>query len=96
MREVNDRIAELAGEWNETGVSLFVCECSDLECAEAIEISSVEYKRIRAGESHFVFPGHEQPGWERVVERNRRFIVVADGEPHDAAGMPEMRVSQDG
>jgi hypothetical protein len=30
LRAVNDRIAELAGDWNEIGVGLFVCECSDL------------------------------------------------------------------
>lgn len=91
MREVNDRIAELAGEWNETGVSLFVCECSDLGCAEALEISAAEYQRIRADESYVVvFPGHEQAESERVVERNGRFVVVANAEPDgahaDAAG----------
>jgi hypothetical protein len=81
LREVNDRIAELA-EWNEAGVSLFVCECSDLGCADAaLEISAAEYARIRADESHFlVLPGHERPG-QRVVERTDRFVVVADREP---------------
>jgi len=78
LREVNDRIAELADEWNETGVSLFVCECSDLGCPEALELTAAEYERIRADESHFVVvPGHEQPESQRVVERRARFVVVA-------------------
>jgi hypothetical protein len=78
LREVNDRIAELAGGWNETGVSLFVCECSGRGCAEALEISAAEYERIRADGSHVVvYPGHEQPESERVVERSGRFVVVA-------------------
>jgi hypothetical protein len=86
LREVNDRIAELAGGWNETGVGLFVCECSDQGCAEALEITAPQYERIRADESHFVvFPGHEQSESEGVVERSGRFVVVAnpglDGAP---------------
>jgi hypothetical protein len=81
LREVNDRIAELTCDWNETGVSLFVCECSDLGCAEALELSPAEYERVRSDESHFVvFPGHEQPESDRVVERNGRFVVVAVAE----------------
>jgi hypothetical protein len=81
LREVNDRIAELTGGWNETGVGLFVCECSDQACAEAVEITAPEYERIRADESHFVvFPGHEQPESEGVVERRGRFVVVANRE----------------
>jgi hypothetical protein len=85
LREVNDRIAELAGGWNETGVSLFVCECSDLGCAEALEITAAEYERIRADESCFVVsPGHEQPESERVVERSGRFLLVANAEPDSA------------
>jgi hypothetical protein len=33
FREVNERIAELTGLFNETGVNLFICECSDPACA---------------------------------------------------------------
>jgi hypothetical protein len=85
LREVNDRIAELAGGWTETGVGLFVCECSDQGCAEALEITVPEYERIRADESRFVvFPGHEQPESARVVERSGRFVVVANPEPDGA------------
>jgi hypothetical protein len=87
LREVNDRIAELADGWNETGVSLFVCECSGRGCAQALEITAAEYQRIRADESHVVvFPGHEQPESERVVERGGRFVVVAKPEPGGANG----------
>jgi hypothetical protein len=90
---VNDRIAELVGDWNETGVSLFVCECSDRGCAEALEIATAEYERIRADGSRFVvFPGHEQPQSERVVERSGRFVVVANPLP----GGAQARASEDG
>jgi hypothetical protein len=85
LRAVNDRIAELAGQWTKTGVGLFVCECSDQACAEALEITAPEYERIRADESHFVvLPGHEQPESERVVERSGRFVLVANPESDGA------------
>lgn len=77
FREVNERIAELSGDWGGAGVSLFICECSDGECAEALEITPAEYERVRAHGARFVIrAGHQLPELERVVERNRRFLVV--------------------
>jgi hypothetical protein len=85
LREVNDRIAGLIEGWNETGVSLFVCECSNRGCAEALELTAAEYERIRADESHFlVFPGHERESSGRVVERTGRFVIVANADPDGA------------
>lgn len=78
LREVNDRIAELAGR-NGAAVSLFVCECNDLTCADAIEISAAEYARIRVEDSHYVvLPGHEDSISQRVVARTGRFVVVTN------------------
>jgi hypothetical protein len=56
---------------------LFVCECSDQECAEALEITAAEYERVRADGARFVVcAGHQLPELERVVEGNDRFLVV--------------------
>jgi hypothetical protein len=77
FREVNERIAELTGEWNVTGVSLIICECSDQHCAEALEITSTEYEQVRADGARFVvLVGHQLPEQERVVDGNDRFLVV--------------------
>lgn len=77
FREVNERIAELTGDSNETGVSLFICECNDSACAEALEITPAEYEQVRARASHFVvLRGHEQPAMERVVDGCARFVVI--------------------
>ena len=77
FREVNERIAELAVEWAQTGVSLFICECPDHECSEALEITPVEYERVREDGARFVVrAGHQLPKLERLVERNSRFLVV--------------------
>jgi hypothetical protein len=90
MREVNERIRELA-ERNGARVRL-LCECGDLSCAEALEISAAEYARIRTDGSRFlVFPGHERPKSERIVVRTGGYVVVADrgledGQPHRNEG----------
>lgn len=77
FREVNERIAELGGDWSETGVSLFVCECSNPACAEALEIAPDEYERVRNNSARFIVAaGHQLPEVERVVESNDRFLVV--------------------
>lgn len=77
FREVNERIAELTGDWSETGVSLFVCECGNPGCAEALEISRAGYDRVRAHGARFVVAvGHQLPELERVVEGSDRYLVV--------------------
>jgi hypothetical protein len=77
FREVNERIAELSGEWGQTDVSLFICECSDQACAETVEITPAEYERVRGDGARFVVrAGHQLPELEHVVEGNGRFLVV--------------------
>jgi hypothetical protein len=76
-REVNERIAELTGLLNETGVNLFICECSDPGCAEALEVTRDEYEAVRSDPARFfVVQGHQLPEVERVVGGNRRYVVV--------------------
>jgi hypothetical protein len=66
--EVNERIVGLSGGWGQRGVSLFICECSDQECAEALEIAPAEYQRVRGEGARFVVvAGDQLPELERVV-----------------------------
>jgi hypothetical protein len=77
FREVSERIAELTGLLNETDINLFICECSDTGCAELLEITAAEYQTVRADSARFVIAeGHQTPEVERIVDGNRRFIVV--------------------
>lgn len=77
LREVNEHIAELNGAWGEVGVCSLICECSDPDCAESLEIEPAEYERVRVdGAGFLVLAGHERPEVERVVERTDRFLVV--------------------
>jgi hypothetical protein len=77
FREVNERIAELTGDGNETGVSLFICECGDRACAESLEVTPSEYELVRGHGARFiVLPGHDQSEVEHVVDSCARFVVV--------------------
>lgn len=77
FREVNENIAQLTRLANETGYSLFICECSDTDCAESLELTPAEYEAVRARGTRFiVLPGHQLEAVERVVEGNGRFLVV--------------------
>ena len=60
FREVNERIQYL-GEVNERigysaegATSEFVCECGSTECISTIELTVVEYERVRSNPTWFV------------------------------------------
>jgi len=74
FREVNERVASLAGEGGtEIG---FVCECSDDGCVERLYLGREEYDAVRANPRRFiVVPGHER-SFEHVVERHGVYVVV--------------------
>lgn len=81
FREVNERIAQLSRA-AEAGVRLFICECSNSDCAESLEITPAEYERVRAdGARFFVLSGHQLPEVERVIEGNGRFLIVENVGP---------------
>ena len=68
LREVNERIAEIASSWaGETPE--FVCECSGHDCGETLMLTLPEYERLCSSPNLFVIvPGHECPEVDRVVE----------------------------
>jgi hypothetical protein len=76
MREVNERVAEVACGW--TGdPPKFVCECSHDDCAEMLALSLPEYERIRSSPNLFVIaPGHQSPEVDRVVEARQSSSLV--------------------
>jgi len=77
FREVNDRIAELPGAFMDSGVKLFVCECSREGCAEALDVTREEYEAVRQHDGRFLLAsGHQVDGTERVVDERARYVVV--------------------
>lgn len=55
----------------------FACECVDMSCTAAIQLSIPEYEAIRAHPNRFfVARGHEFADIEQTVEEVRDFVVV--------------------
>jgi hypothetical protein len=76
FREVNERVSELAQAGRIDPIA-FLCECSQMECDEMIELDRAEYEGIRSSSNLFVIAlGHETLEVERVVEENHRFALV--------------------
>ena len=83
FREVNERIRYLADvneriEYVAEGAtSEFVCECSNPECISTIELTVVEYERVRSNPTWFVIKtDHDLAQSERVVSRDDGYAVV--------------------
>jgi hypothetical protein len=75
FREVNERIEDLAGN---ASFSLFICECMNENCDEAVSVTLEEYEHVRSGPNRFiVLRGHENPEVDRVIEACERYLVVA-------------------
>jgi hypothetical protein len=78
FREVNERTKGLQatfGYFTERGS--WVCECSDADCVEQVELTLPEYDWVRSDPRHFlVVPGHADTEVERVIVDGGRFAVV--------------------
>jgi hypothetical protein len=63
VREVNERIRELSlngAEVLKAGRTRFLCECGDPACLETMEISVLEYERVRNQDGQiFIAARHE-------------------------------------
>lgn len=76
FRHVNERIAESA-EALDSDETVFVCECADADCQHRLQVPLDEYEEVRADGTHFlVAEGHEESGYERVIEKRRGYAIV--------------------
>ena len=87
FREVNDRIEGLAQTFNLGSQPLdLICECGDAACVQRIHMSHAEFEHLRSESHQFaVYPGHEAPEVERVVERRDGYDIVKKDE-----GLPKL------
>ena len=80
FREVNERVREVTETFSATPEreSLpLVCECADASCVEQIELSHVQYERVRSEGTQFVIvSGHERADLEEVIEQVEGYAVV--------------------
>jgi hypothetical protein len=95
FREVNERISDLSAHFGLEEQPLdLVCECGDPTCVERITMSRDAYDQLRADPTHFaLFPGHEDPEVESIVERNGPYDVVRkhEGGPAEIAERTDPR-----
>ena len=94
FREVNERIEDVGTTLLPDDQPMeFLCECDNRDCVEKVSATRAEYEAIRAVGTHFVvLPGHEDPGVERVVQENERFLVVEkEGEAAQEAEQSDPR-----
>lgn len=78
FREVNENIARLEEGFGATMTEpAFVCECPNNDCTKQLAVDLETYQRVRKEPRRFfVFPGHQHPELERVVESHRDYLVV--------------------
>ena len=63
FRSANDRIAEKGRQLGWTFPGPFLCECSDPNCFERVELTLEVYDRLRSHpERYLTAPGHEVAG----------------------------------
>jgi hypothetical protein len=76
FRHVNERIAETA-EALDSDATVFVCECADADCQHRLQVPLDEYEEVRTESTHFIVAkGHEESGYERVVEKRSGYAIV--------------------
>lgn len=87
FREVNERIEGLAQTFDLGSQPLdLICECGDAACVQRIHMSHAEFEHLRSESHQFaVYPGHEAPEVERVVERRDGYDIVRKDE-----GLPKL------
>jgi hypothetical protein len=74
FRAANDAIERAVAGGEEPFTLL--CECSDVDCKDTIELTLAEYQAVRAGSASFALKrAHEGVG-DRVVEEFERYTLV--------------------
>jgi hypothetical protein len=89
FREVNERIERVTETLQVEGERIAIlCECADDTCTERVDVTLTDYERIRRDpELFFIFPGHDAPDVEDVVEQGPGWEIVRkkSGDPADLA-----------
>jgi hypothetical protein len=75
FRELNEKLEHQTDGSDDT--LIVVCECSDEDCAQRLELTRREYEAARSEPVLFVvFHGHVDPEIEEVISRTERYELV--------------------
>jgi hypothetical protein len=95
FREVNERLREMLDESVDT--TEFLCECSQTDCTETVELGLPEYERVRSKGNQFVIrPGHEITEIETVTWESDRYFLVQKIDGADYAEQTDPRSRAEG
>ena len=80
----NETIFRESNEWTMEDIAegievdrTYICECSDIDCSAAIDLSLAEYEIVRAEPTRFAIAvNHQNPEIDRVVVENVRYATV--------------------
>jgi hypothetical protein len=83
VRDVNELIAEKTADLANEGLAPdedrteFLCACGSPGCAATISLTRTEFDAAHGADDQFVvFPGHDTPEIEDVVERHQHYLIV--------------------
>ncbi len=76
FRAANQNLKERLGRSEEIGRAPFICECSDGDCLQVVEVPLPAYEAVRAGHHFLLLPGHEDSAAELVVGDGDGYIVT--------------------
>lgn len=79
FRSANERIEDRVTAVVDSPVTRvpFLCECSDVDCVERIELTLAEYERVRSDSTWFVVAlDHERAEVDEVLERHQTYLLV--------------------
>ena len=81
FRSVNEQIERLGRDTDQQYLQ-FVCECSNGECTDSLQLTLGEYEEVRADGRRFaIVPGHLTEQIEHVVRTTDRYLVVEKDTP---------------
>lgn len=77
LREVNEHIERLNGEWEMVGSDTLLCECGDADCQDKIDVAAADYEFARGFHTRFlVKPNHVADEGEQIVQERSGYVVV--------------------
>jgi hypothetical protein len=82
FRAANENLKANLVSLQELGSVPFICECSDGDCMEVVDVQLATYEDVRARPNEFLLlAGHETPTDEQVVARDDGYVVVEKRQP---------------
>jgi hypothetical protein len=76
FRAANERLRSRMEGLSFRGRRPVICECSDPDCIETLELTREEYQHVRDEGNFVITPGHGIDEIEHVVERGDAYEIV--------------------